>query len=60
MTFQQLETAAVGVLITVIAWMLKKVHSLEVLVAGDYVTREEYNDAMIRLHEKVDKILEKL
>lgn len=60
MTFQQLETTVVGVIIMITAWVIKKVSALEVLVAGDYVPRKEYEAAMIRLHEKLDKILEKI
>ena len=40
--------------------MAEKVASIEVLVAGHYVTREEFSGVMTRVESKLDKISTKL
>lgn len=37
-----------------------KVSKIEVLVAGEYVKKEEFNNIMLRLFEKLDHIEEKI
>ena len=37
-----------------------KVSKIEVLVAGEYVKKEEFNSIMLRIFEKLDHIEEKI
>ena len=37
-----------------------KVSKIEVLVAGEYVKKDEFNNIMLRLFEKLDHIEEKI
>jgi hypothetical protein len=40
--------------------LAEKVASIEVLVAGQYVTREEFNNVLGQVFGKLDRIIEKL
>lgn len=40
--------------------LAEKVASIEVLVAGQYVTREEFNTVLSQVFGKLDRIIEKL
>lgn len=40
--------------------LAEKVASIEVLVAGQYVTREEFNTVLGQVFSKLDRIIEKL
>lgn len=40
--------------------LASKVAAIEVLVAGKYVTREEFHGVVDQLHAKMDKVLEAL
>lgn len=38
--------------------LAEKVASIEVLVAGEYVTRDEFNNVMSQVFNKLDRIME--
>ena len=40
--------------------LAEKVASIEVLVAGQYVTREEFNSVLSQVFSKLDRIIDKL
>jgi len=40
--------------------LAEKVASIEVLVAGQYVTRDEFNNVLSQVFTKLDRIIEKL
>lgn len=40
--------------------LAEKVASIEVLVAGQYVTRDEFNNVLSQVFNKLDRIIEKL
>lgn len=40
--------------------LAEKVASIEVLVAGQYVTREEFNTVLSQVFAKLDRIIDKL
>lgn len=40
--------------------LTRRVHSVEVLVAGDYLRRDEYHQDMQRLYTKLDSIESKM
>lgn len=40
--------------------LAEKVASIEVLVAGQYVTREEFNTVLSQVFSKLDRIIDKL
>ena len=40
--------------------LAEKVASIEILVAGQYVTREEFNSVLNQVFGKLDRIIEKL
>lgn len=40
--------------------LAEKVASIEILVAGQYVTREEFNSVLSQVFSKLDRIIEKL
>ena len=40
--------------------LAEKVASIEVLVAGQYVTRDEFNNVLSQVFSKLDRIIDKL
>lgn len=40
--------------------LAEKVASIEILVAGQYVTRDEFNNVLSQVFNKLDRIIEKL
>ena len=40
--------------------LAEKVASIEILVAGQYVTRDEFNNVLSQVFHKLDRIIEKL
>ena len=40
--------------------LAEKVASIEILVAGQYVTRDEFNNVLSQVFAKLDRIIEKL
>ena len=40
--------------------LAEKVASIEILVAGQYVTRDEFNNVLNQVFTKLDRIIEKL
>lgn len=40
--------------------LAEKVASIEILVAGQYVTRDEFNNVLSQVFSKLDRIIEKL
>lgn len=40
--------------------LAEKVASIEILVAGQYVTRDEFNNVLNQVFSKLDRIIEKL
>ena len=71
MELQQLFNIVVMISATAGGWFMKtlwgsvstlsdKVSGLDKLVAGEYVKREEFNEVAGKLHDKLDRILDKL